>query len=273
MRLFLRIAVWAMAFVPLASSLTAQPLPRSVLIVDEGDPVRPAYFPLNSAFRSTLNESLATPVAVYAENLDLSRFDSPQLEAILGTYFREKYRERTIDLIVVNGSKALELVLRLRATLWTDVPVVFSSIDEAAAARLKFPPDVTGTVLRRTLADALTVARALVPQLKRIVLVGDPPERQPFQRPYMEEFPAIAAELELIDLTGLPMSDLIARVKVLPQDTAIITRVYGPAVQQRTTPQRRRSRQLWRLLADRSWSIRKCGSDLELLAAFLRSPR
>ena len=53
-------------------------------------------------------------------------------------------------------------------------------------------------------------------------MVGDPPELQRFQRPYTKEFPAFAAELELIDLTGLPMSDLIARVSVLPPDTAII---------------------------------------------------
>jgi signal transduction histidine kinase len=140
----------------------------------------------------------------------------------VGTYLREKHGERSIDLIVVNGLRALELVLRLRATLWSGVPVVFSTIDEAAAARLKLPSDVTGTVLRRTLAYGLTTARALVPQLKRIALVGDPPERQRFQRPYLKEFPAFAAQLELIDLTGLPMSDLIARVSALPPDTAII---------------------------------------------------
>ena len=205
MRLFLRIAVWVFASVPLAGSLAAQPSMRSVLVIDEADPVRPAYFPRNFAFRSTLNKGMATRVAIYAENLDLSRFDSPQVEPIVGTYFREKYREKSIDLIVVNGSRALELVLRLRATMWSGVPVVFSSIEEATAARLKLPSDVTGIVVRRTLADALTTARALVPQLKRIAVVGDPPELQPFQRPYIKEFPAFATELELIDLTGLPI--------------------------------------------------------------------
>ena len=100
--------------------------------------------------------------------------------------------------------------------------MVFSTIDQADVARLKLPPDVTGTVLRRTLADALTAARALVPQLKRIALVGDTPELQRFQRPYMKEFSVVAASLELINLTGLTMSDLIARVSVLPPDTAII---------------------------------------------------
>jgi signal transduction histidine kinase len=222
MRLFLSVAVWMIAFLPLAPSFAEQQVSRSVLVIDEGDPVRPAYFPLNTTFRSRLNEGLAASVAVYAENLDLSRFQGPRTEAILGTYFREKYREKSIDLIVVNGPEALELVLRLRANLWSDVPVIFSNIDEATAARLTLPSDVTGTVQRRTLADALTTARALVPQLKRIALVGDSPERQPFRRPYAQEFPAVAAELDLIDLRGLSMGDLTARVRALPPDTAII---------------------------------------------------
>src|SRR5580765_7020106 len=222
MRLFLQIAVWLFAFVSLAGSLAAQPLIRSVLVIDEADPVRPAYYPRNFAFRSRLSETLATPVAIYAESLDLSRFVGPQVEPIVGTYFREKYREKSIDLIVVNGSRALELVLRLRATLWSDVPLLFSTIEETTAAGLKLPSDVTGIVLRRTLADALTTARALVPQLKRIAMVGDPVEQQRFQRQYMKEFPAFSATLELIDLSGLPMRDLIARVSALPPDTAII---------------------------------------------------
>ena len=207
---------------PLAGSLAAQSLLRSVVVIDEADPVRPAYFPRNVAFRSTLNEGLTNSVAIYAENLDLSRFGSPQFETIVGTYFREKYREKSIDLIVVNGSRALELILRLRANLWSGVPVVFSTVDEAAVARLKLPSDVTGTFLRRTLADASTAARALVPGLKRIALVGDTLELQRFRRPYLMEFSAVAAELELINLTGLPMRDLIARVSALPADTAII---------------------------------------------------
>ena len=47
-------------------------------------------------------------------------------------------------------------------------------------------------------------------------------ELQRFRRPYLMEFSAVAAELELINLTGLPMRDLIARVSALPADTAII---------------------------------------------------
>src|SRR5262249_28097293 len=58
--------------------------------------------------------------------------------------------------------------------------------------------------------------------LKRIALVGDPFERQAVRGHYKEEIPVFAADLEVIDLMGLPMAELRRRVAALPDDTAII---------------------------------------------------
>ena len=65
-------------------------------------------------------------------------------------------------------------------------------------------------------------AQALVPGLKRIALVGDPLERQTYRRHFKQELPIFAGDLGIIDLTGLPMSELRKRVAVLPENTAII---------------------------------------------------
>ena len=46
---------------------------------------------------------------------------------------------------------------------------------------------MTGTFLGFNLHKALTAARALVPDLKQIVHVGDPWELQPFFRHFSEE--------------------------------------------------------------------------------------
>jgi signal transduction histidine kinase len=78
-----------------------------------------------------------------------------------------------------------------------------------------------------TLSDGLAAARALVPDLKRIALVGDPLERQDFRPYYKEGISVFATELEFIDLTGLPMSELRKRIGQLPEYTAVIyTAIY-----------------------------------------------
>jgi hypothetical protein len=53
-------------------------------------------------------------------------------------------------------------------------------------------------------------------------LVGEVPNQWSIYRNFRRELPAIAAELEVIDLTGLPMSELTKRVAELPENTAIL---------------------------------------------------
>jgi signal transduction histidine kinase len=51
--------------------------------------------------------------------------------------------------------------------------------------------------------------------------VGDPLEEQSYRRRYKEELPTIDKNVELVDLTGLPMNELRKRVAALPEGTAI----------------------------------------------------
>ena len=112
--------------------------------------------------------------------------------------------------------------MHLRTGLWPDLPVVFGVIDKGAEALKNLPPNVTGTTIRLTLRNSVMAAKALVPGLKRIALVGDLLERQTYRRHFRQELPVFAGDLGLIDLTGLPMSEIRKRVAVLPENTAII---------------------------------------------------
>ena len=66
------------------------------------------------------------------------------------------------------------------------------------------------------------VARIVMPNLKAVALVGDPLERQTFYRHFAEEVPAVAAQLEIINLMDLPLAELAKRLAVLPDNTAVI---------------------------------------------------
>ena len=68
----------------------------------------------------------------------------------------------------------------------------------------------------------VAVARVVVKGLRRVAIVGDRFETHPVFRHFKDELPAVAAELEVIDLTGLPMAELRKRVAALPNDSAIL---------------------------------------------------
>ncbi len=204
-----------------AVALCAEPLPRSVLYLDENDPGLPFAIGISAAFRAAVNAGSADRVAVFAENLDLVRSSGPRHDEILKTYLREKYRDRPVGAVVTVGPAGLQFMLRSRAELWPEMAVVFASVDPETAARAQLPDGVTGTIRRQTLRDSVDVARRLMPNLQRLALVGDVLERQNFRRHFKEEIAALASEVEIVDLTGLRMAELRARVATLPEGTAI----------------------------------------------------
>src|SRR5499426_624304 len=178
----------------------AAQLPRSVLILDQSGRDSVWFDAFFSAFRSTLETKSAMRTSVYAEHLDLSRFGGPRHDEHMRLYLRDKFSERPIGVVVAQGSGALEFVLRSRAELWPGVPVIFAGVDEQTENRLSLPPDVTGTLYQRSFRNLVAAARVLVPNLKRIALVGDPFERQSVRSNYKQEIPIETAEFELIDL-------------------------------------------------------------------------
>jgi ABC-type uncharacterized transport system substrate-binding protein len=100
------------------------------------------------------------------------------------------------------------------------VPVVFSAVNEPFVANLNLPPDITGTTIQYSFRNVVIAAKALVPNLKHIALIGDPFERQSW-RQFRPELPLFADQVECIDLMGLPMAELQKRVATLPNDAAI----------------------------------------------------
>ena len=67
----------------------------------------------------------------------------------------------------------------------------------------------------------VNTARVLVPGFKRVALVGDPPGRDTYRLNYGPDIAALAAEVELIDLTGMAVTEVRKRVAVLPNDAVV----------------------------------------------------
>src|SRR5215472_8015523 len=185
-----------------AAGAESESLPCSVLILNQTRAGLPWFAAFYAAFGSTLNAGSERRFSIYSENLDLSGFPDTQHHEVLRTYLQNKYRDTPIGVLVAQGSSALEFVMRSRTDLWPAVPVIFAAVDDETA-RLNLPSDVTGTIYQLPFCNMVAAAQTLVPNLKRIALLGDRWERQAFPRHYQEQIPAFAAQFEFIDLIGL----------------------------------------------------------------------
>jgi signal transduction histidine kinase len=222
MSAFLPLFAVAVAAAFAAPICAAETLPPSVLLLDQSGPGLRAYIEIADNFRSTLRTRSELHVSIYHEHLDLTRFSSPAHLAAHDVYLRAKYRDIPIGIIVAIGAKALEYAVPLRTEAWSNTPIVFVAVAEAVVARSTLAPNVTGQTLRVSLGNFITAAQSLVPNLKRVALIGDPLEQQVFRSHFKSELPAIAATLELLDLTGQPLSAVKRQTAALPDDAAIL---------------------------------------------------
>ena len=222
MRLWLRITTILIASLLSAASWAADALPRTVLVLHETIPYTVYFGKLFASFQSTLKAGSDIRASIYSEGLGFRHFKGPDYESLLHAIIKEKYRSRPISVIVADGFGALQFAVSLRTELNDPaLPIVFSGIDASSMAQLSLPPNVTGTTVHTSIRHALISARAFVPRLKWIAVVGDPLEEQIYRRHYKDELLAIDKDVEFIDLTGLPMSELRKRVSTLPNDAAI----------------------------------------------------
>ncbi len=145
-------------------------------------------------------------------------------KAKLQSYLRDKYSGVPVGLLLALGPSALEFALGLREGHWLNLPIVFASTDDETVNKIVAQEirNVTGKRLRLSLIKSAEIARALVPNPKYLVLVGDPLEHQPFRRHFIGELPQAAAGLSLIDLTGLSLNEVRNRVAKLPEGAVIV---------------------------------------------------
>src|SRR5262245_5255590 len=210
----------AVAFTPV--STRAEPLPRTILFLDEDTPIYPWFRQMSEAFYTTIKTETADPPFVFVENLGIDAYDTPDYFNIVRSHFREKYRNKAIGVIVSDASRYLPFTLRLRDELWPETPVVLAGIQERRATQLSLPPNVTGFTFRHQLQDIVATANALIPGLKRIVLAGSRIERGGWRQDFLDDLPDVRARFEVIDLTGLPMAELRQRLAGLPGDSAVV---------------------------------------------------
>src|SRR5262245_41898680 len=214
--------VFGLAVALTSVSARAEPLPRTILFLDEDTPIYPWFRQMSETFDATIKTESANPPFVFIENLGIDAYATVDYFNILRSHFREKYRNKAIGVIVTDASRELAYTLRLRDELWPGTPVVLAGIQERRAARLSLPSNVTGFTFRHQLQDIVGTADALIPGLKRVVLAGSRIERGGWRQDFLDDLPHVRARFEVIDLTGLSLVGLRQHLAELPGDSAVV---------------------------------------------------
>jgi hypothetical protein len=178
---------------------------------------------LEQALRSALQKGSPVPVDIYSEYLDGARTDTGGYENELVALLRRKYEGRKFDLIFTITEPALPILLKNRAELFPDVPIVFLAVDQREIAGRNLGPNVTGVWGEINFKPNLELALALHPGTKQVVVISGVSEWDEYWRTKaQEDFRAYESRLEFTYLTGLTSAEMQKALSGLPPHTVVV---------------------------------------------------
>ena len=219
-RMSAAVVVWLEACFVCSAARADPPLSHSVLVLDQSAPLRPWSSAIIGAVQSGKSDKSGNPISYHVQHLDLFGFGKRRYDENLRNHLSDKYKDKPIDVILSIGPSALDLALKLRASEWPGVPIVFTAVSEATAPH-PIPPNTTGIFVQKTFANMVKAARTIIPNLKRLVLVGNPFEGAIYYSQFAKEIPELSVEFEIVDLMGLPVAEIRQRVAALLSGSAV----------------------------------------------------
>jgi len=196
---------------------------RSILVLEDADFRSPFYSEIFAGIRTAAKENGQMHTVIYGESLDLARFPGPDYEESLVGHLKTKYAHRPIDVIVSIGVASAKFLQARKHDIWPAAPVVYGFVPDLPETRALFLPGTTAIFAKVSPAQILTAARAVVPDLTGVVLVGDAWKNPLTYGHWKQEFATTMPGLEIIDLSGMVLREVRERVGSLPPRSAILT--------------------------------------------------
>jgi PAS domain S-box-containing protein len=194
---------------------------KRILILFNNDSYTATQTDIDRALRSTLKNGSSVPVETYSEYVGNTRAGTGYEKEFVALLQR-KYQGKKFDVIISVGQFPLSTLLRNRAELFPDTPIVSVAIDQRAVADLYPAPCVTGVWGEINFRPNLDLALALHPRTKHVAVIqGVSDTDKAWADRAKEDFREYGSSLEFSDLTGLTVPEMRSALAGLPPDTIV----------------------------------------------------
>jgi len=205
---------------PLANSKPTEQ--KHILFLAVDDLTQPYLRLITESFSRVILSDSSSPV-LYFETLDALRFQKPDYLAGLRDWFRQKYANTHIDLIVAIGEDAPAFIASAPQPIWSDAQVLYWDIGwirEDIQARL---PHAAGILLEDHFSAAVGAIKRILPDTERVALVygASAVEAGRFAG-YSDKIRDTGLNLEPVVVAGTPERSLVSELNALPEHTAVI---------------------------------------------------
>lgn len=183
----------------------------------------PGNISFDQGFQAGMRAEPSRQWEIFSEYLDSTRFPGEHQTELLHDYLREKYAGQKIDAVVATPDPSLDFLLKHRSDLFSDSPIVFVAVKRPPQEILDAGPGLTGIIRANTYRKTLDLALNLHPATEDVFVVSGTPEHDKrFETTARQELAGYEKKVRITYLTDLPVSDLVNRVKQLPQKSIIL---------------------------------------------------
>jgi PAS domain S-box-containing protein len=201
---------------------------KRILILHSFGYAQPAYKIIDASLQDAFIASGLDFNNLYFEFMDLARDPGPEYRRNLIDVYRQKFKERKIDLVVALHTEALDFLVGDARDVFPGVPVI----------SVLGPPRFQHSDLNRSVIilpfsiDVVATAKAIMalkPDTRKLIIIaGSSALDRRFENRVKTELQAWPAKPEVESISDLPLSGILSRVANLPPGTALLyTTVYA----------------------------------------------
>ena len=212
---------FALCLMPVAAR--ASPA-KNILIIRGESPELPASRLLIDAIESGVRKAQAEPPEFYVETIDAPVLKSPQVfEARLSSLLQQKYRETPLDLVVAFTEPAVNFVLRERAVMFPQAPLLLGFLDRRLIDPSAIPADAAVAFVELDAAATLRLALRTHPGARSVFVAAGASR---FDRGWLsivrEQLRDFEKGIPVTYDTASTHEDLLKHVAALPSDAIVL---------------------------------------------------
>src|SRR5215510_12547039 len=216
--------VWAVILLaPLFGRARQSTEPKRALVLYWYNKDHPWNVKFDQSFQAALQSAPAGTVEYYPEYLETNRFPGEKQSLLLRDYLRQKYADRTIDVVIANSDASLYFLLKYRDDIFPHIPIVFVAARHPTKEELAAGPGLTGIININTHRKTLDLALSLHPDTEQVfIITGTLQHDKKFERLAREELQGYESKVRVTYLTDLTPDELIAKTKSLPERSIVL---------------------------------------------------
>lgn len=196
--------------------------PLHVLIVHSFGREFAPYDAAIATFRRELASRARRPVVFLEAALDAGRPIRPGEEAAFVAYLAQRFTMPAPELVVASAGPAARFLVRHRAALFPQVPLLLTAVDARMLPSAELQPGDAAVVAHVDLRRAIDAMLQLRPQTRTVaVVLGSTPLERFWRKELERDVGHLGGRVQFDWMDGLSLAQMKQRVAALPPDSAV----------------------------------------------------